>query len=686
MAGLNIPGVSDKYKTNDLVEALMKQERLPLEREEKARDEYKLQQEAWRSINQNMSSLRDSSRSLYSYDNPFNSKLGISSDEQAITAEPSRNASFDSFKIDVIHPASADRFLSKEIDKDYKVPEGNYIFKSGDKSVNLKWKGGSVKSFVESLNKRSKDVIKASVVGVSVGKQALMIEGLQTGEANKLIFEEDALTFTQDVGMIQRVKPESTNLATAKDIKNAPTEDTIKDQVGMPQLSTDNIRFEDTTIIVPPRSSFQIKIPVEVAADPNQRIEFSVLENQVEDITKELNDVARSPELPQPGGITFQGIRVENLPSDTTLSDIPKTPVEILRPIYDENIVSLKLKNGTELPISNATGTKNEDGSKKISIQVSDYPDIDSIIVRNKNTGKELTLSAIEAFNKNSDLGYEPINPASEAADAKIKYEGITITRPTNDIDDVVPDVTLHVKNKTERTATIDIKPDTETAKEYLITFVGTYNQVMAEMNILTQNKAELINELGYLSDDEVAQYKEWLGIFEGDFTLLNGKSAMQNIIASPYNVENNDGISMLSQIGISTNADSYSGYSPSKLRGYLEINEKKLDEALENNLNEIKNIFGYDTDGDLIIDNGIAYSLDKRLQGYVQSGGIFSNKIAGLKTRIDNSERKIERLEEKLEAKEAQLKLKYTQMESTLNSLESQSNSINNTFNNKKE
>jgi len=200
---------------------------------------------------------------------------------------------------------------------------------------------------------------------------------------------------------------------------------------------------------------------------------------------------------------------------------------------------------------------------------------------------------------------------------------------------------------------------------------------------VLTQTKEEIISELEYLSDEEVEKYQEWLGLFQSDFSLKNGKSAMQTIVASPYIVEVNKEISMLSQMGISTSADNYAGYSASRLRGYLEINEGELDKALENNLLEIKNIFGYDTDGDMVIDSGIAFQLDHRLQSFVQSGGIFSAKISGLDTRIASSETRIEKLETQIEAKEQELKKKYGQMESTLNSLEAQSESITNSFSN---
>ena len=72
--------------------------------------------------------------------------------------------------------------------------------------------------------------------------------------------------------------------------------------------------------------------------------------------------------------------------------------------------------------------------------------------------------------------------------DAIIKYEGITIKRPTNEIDDVIPEITLNIHDKTEKTATIAIKPDIESAKDALITFVGNYNQAISELNILSQS------------------------------------------------------------------------------------------------------------------------------------------------------------------------------------------------------
>ena len=84
MAGLNIPGVTDQYNTNDTVEKLMKIERVPLTREQNQLETLKTEKNAWRDINSKLTSLRDNTKTLYSFENPFNSKLTSSTEEYAV--------------------------------------------------------------------------------------------------------------------------------------------------------------------------------------------------------------------------------------------------------------------------------------------------------------------------------------------------------------------------------------------------------------------------------------------------------------------------------------------------------------------------------------------------------------------------------------------------------------------------
>ncbi len=695
MADISIPVFSDKYKTKDYVDALMQKERIPLTREQENLEQYKAQQGAWRSVNQKMSTLRASSKNLYSYENPFNNKLAVSSDEDAITAEAGRDAAYDSIKIDVLKEATADRFLSTEIEKTSVVPKGKYTFEVGDKTISFNWKGGKVTDFITALNKRSANTIKASLIGVSGDKQSLLIESLKTGNDSNLIFKDDALTYALKNKIVERSRKNLQEFGNDTTLFSNPVQEEgvpEGDFEGMPAFKKKPVSIseaenedgeaspQDNRTIIPPRQGFSVAVDPSILETETNRIDFSFMTNAVEDITEDLNEwrVTR-PEM-DAGKATFLDVTIMNEPSDTELPSIVQTEFQ---PIENGAEFFVRNSDGSEIKIDTngdaLVMTNEQTGEKTISLAVRDYPDMESIVVRNRSTGSEIVMTSYSVYDEKKNLAYSPVNPVSVAGDAAIRYNGITIHRPTNKIDDVIPHVTLNVKQPTEKTATIDINPDKESAKDALIEFVGNYNQVIAEINVLSDNKPEIIEELTYLSDEEKEAAQKKLGMFLSDFSLTNGKSSLRSIVNANYPWSDDATITMLAQIGISSRASGNSGgVNASQMRGYLEIDEKKLDSSIENDLDQIKSIFGFDRDGDLIIDSGIAYSIDKQLSSWVQSGGIIATKTSGLDKRISSSETNIKKLEAQMDVKEAQLRQKFGQMEGTLNGLNAQANTLN--------
>ncbi|MGP1587997.1 MAG: flagellar filament capping protein FliD [Treponemataceae bacterium] len=658
MADISIPGVSDKYKTNDLVKSLVEVEKIPLKREQEKLDGFKTEQANWRRVNQYMSALRESSRVLYSFDNPFNEKTASSSDDFAVTATAQRDASVDSFKIDVIQTAACDRFLSEPIEKNRIIPEGTYKFTIGEKTVTYRWKGGKLSDFSEGLNKRSSGLLKSSLIGVTKDSTSLLIESLKSGSENKLIFEGDSLKLAYELKIIQDKKSQE-NIFAKNDIIN-------------------------------PASSKEIQIPKELYDSSDSLVSFSVHVKNVEDINKKIaneilssengnkNDNNNLPKMPFAGSITFKDITIENEDSKTLLQpvEILREKIEISTPVRENKIISLKYTDGS---IKELEAFDDDFSDKEYAVNLDQNKIIKSIVIDNKNTDKIIEISQIKKTDRNNNLGYEPVSPISVAQNAKIKYEGILMERPSNEIDDIVPGVNLELHSITDRSATIKIENNTETSKDALINFVGNYNRLIAELNILTQLEPKIIDELDYLSEDEREKAMERMGAFQTDFSLRNNKTSLQQIMSSNYPTSEESKIKTLAQIGISTKSSKNTSISSSQMRGYLEIDEKKLDEALKQEISSIKNIFGFDSDGDKIVDSGIAYQIDRKLQSYVQTGGILALKNSAIEKEISDSEKKIKRLEVQIADKEADLKRKYGTMESTLKRLESQSDSITN-------
>ena len=168
---------------------------------------------------------------------------------------------------------------------------------------------------------------------------------------------------------------------------------------------------------------------------------------------------------------------------------------------------------------------------------------------------------------------------------------------------------------------------------------------------MLTRKDAAVIDEAGYLTDEEKKKAAERLGLLTGETMLSNLKSSMQQIMMNAYPTSRSRDLALLAQIGIATDLRRPgSGIDKTRLRGYLEVDEAKLEAAIASWPDAIRELFGNDTDGDLVVNAGVAYSLDALLRPYVQTGGILPNRVAGTDTLIARSTREISDYEKRLD------------------------------------
>jgi flagellar hook-associated protein 2 len=199
----------------------------------------------------------------------------------------------------------------------------------------------------------------------------------------------------------------------------------------------------------------------------------------------------------------------------------------------------------------------------------------------------------------------------------------------------------------------------------------------MTEINILTRSDERVINEITYLNREEREAYKKQLGAFMGDSTLMQLRTSLMRIVSASYPTSAEQDLALLAQIGIGTDVYRSGGADASRLRGYLEIDEKVLDAAISSKLPAIRQLFGTDTTGDLLVDTGVAFSLDALTRPYTESTGLFAQKANSMNLRIDQEKRRIATLDRQLAAKEADLKKQYSMMEGAYNRMEQMSTSF---------
>ena len=259
--------------------------------------------------------------------------------------------------------------------------------------------------------------------------------------------------------------------------------------------------------------------------------------------------------------------------------------------------------------------------------------------------------------------------------------DGIEVKRGTNVINDLLPGVTLTLKAPSPSPVQLAITHDVEGIKKQIVNLVGSYDGIITDIDVLTRKDDTVITDASYLSEDEKTKAKANLGLMVGDLSLQQLKGSMQNVMMNPYPTSLGRELSLLAQVGISTDTRSPGSASidRTRLRGYLEVDEPKLAAAIAQHAEALKQLFGNDTTGDLVVDSGVAFRLDALLRPYVQTGGILPQRVSTLDSQIAASNRDIADYKVKLDDYQAELKKKYAQMGSALDNMQHNSQSIQN-------
>lgn len=655
----SIPGVTSKYDTQKLIEELMKVERIPKDRAEARLKQLELQRSVWLDINRRFISLREKARNLFSFQNPFNDRIAKSSNEQALTATATRQASNETHLISIKQVATADRFMSDRLSKDYSVASGLYTFGIGDKIVELNFEGGTLNDFVTALNKKGGDLLRAQLVPITTDERILVIESLKTGSKSRLSFKSAAENLGLQTGLITKGNSSEQTLSVTNPRRLTSALDASK------------VLTNNGTLQIAPGGEAALTLPAPVQTQNlvlEIEIEFAEKPGQAQP------GIPPGPNIPGTGSIEYQGLVVHSAPSGVVLP--PQKQPAPPPPRVDSNQILYALDaSGKQIALPSVPGGQ---GKQKVTIPLSVYMEnFAGIGIKNPNTNRDVIIHSARIVDPTVTGEYRPKNPVDTGRDAVIVYNGIEITRESNTIDDIIPGVTLNIQDVTEKPVKLTVEPDREAVKNAIIDFVGTYNRLMADINITMRNDEAVLQEIEYLTEDEKKTYKERLGILQGDITLSQLRSSMQTIMMNAY--PSQDAVMLLSMLGISTNASIGSGYDAAKLRGYLEIDEKKLDNALQTNFEGIRALFGFDTDNDFVIDSGVAVALDNLIKPFVETGGIFTTKLKTFDTLIADQKKIIDTLTAQLAKKEEELKRKYGLMEGVLGQLEQTSGAWDN-------
>jgi flagellar hook-associated protein 2 len=234
-----------------------------------------------------------------------------------------------------------------------------------------------------------------------------------------------------------------------------------------------------------------------------------------------------------------------------------------------------------------------------------------------------------------------------DAADARLEVLGIPVTRPSNEIDDVVPGVTLQLRGTTDAldagdVVQLDVTRDDAAIAGKLQTLIDAYNGVR-----------DFVGEQSAFDEDAGRA-----GPLSGDATIRGIEREVQKLVGNQYAFSGNP-FGFLSQIGVSFDRD-----------GRLSLDGEKLAAALKDDPIGVRELLAGDGTSD-----GLATALARALEPVTRSGdGSLALRDGSFDDRIEEVERQIERYEARLAQREESLVRTFTGLESTVSRLQSQS------------
>ena len=243
------------------------------------------------------------------------------------------------------------------------------------------------------------------------------------------------------------------------------------------------------------------------------------------------------------------------------------------------------------------------------------------------------------------------VGPASEpfvainqsASDAQLNYLGLSVTRGSNDITDLIPGVTLHLRGaQAGTTVTVDVvRDDTEIANR-LRGLVDAYNAIR-DFSI-QQSKVDPNTNQG--------------GVLSGDAFVRGIEGTLQRTLGDLYPFTGNP-FGSLGQIGIRFDDT-----------GHLTLDEQVLSGALDSDPSAVRQLLSGDGTTD-----GAATALGRALEPLVRSGdGALALRDSSFDDRVQDLDRQITSFESRLQKREETLRLRFSRLESLVSSLQGQS------------
>lgn len=239
-------------------------------------------------------------------------------------------------------------------------------------------------------------------------------------------------------------------------------------------------------------------------------------------------------------------------------------------------------------------------------------------------------LQGLLTYSSDGDGTNDTMTQTVTAQNAALTVNGIAITSESNRVEGALQDVTLNLAAETEAGSpqTLTVSRDTGQISGDIKAFVEAYNSLK-----------ETMDELTAFNGPDAAS-----GVLLGNNTMRSVESQLRNVVGGSVEGE----LNLLSEIGIELT-----------LEGTLEIDEERLDELVNENLDSLSAFFSGGPEGE-----GLADRVDTALTGMLEENGLLSNATSGLEDSIESLDKRYARVEERINTTIERYRMQFAQMD----------------------
>ncbi len=252
-----------------------------------------------------------------------------------------------------------------------------------------------------------------------------------------------------------------------------------------------------------------------------------------------------------------------------------------------------------------------------------------------------------------------PANHAANqaATDALVKVNGISYTRSSNELTDVISGLTLNLKATTTSAAALDLSRDNAVLKDKFTALITAYNDAD---NILKE------------VSDPKSSLETYGATLVGDSTVRSLRQQLRSMVSGISSTPG-DNVKSLAQMGIEVDQ-----------KGVMSLDEAKLDAALTNNYADVVKSFtgGYNNLGTYsTLSAGFAGDAVKKITNIIGSKGAITTNTANANTQNTKYKAELEKLNTRMESMLARYTKQFGVMESLVGQVNSQKTSLKSSF-----